>query len=223
MSAPCTEKKVRDPRVTIGHLGPSHLMTDANGAPQGIRTTVGDESDTRSAENDEEDEMTDAKTTAVATAGTDARPAEAATPGAEMALTGPLHSEYGRTTITDTVVSKIAGIAAREVPGVYALGGGTARAIGMLRERIPGSRTNLAQGVSVEVGEKQAAVDLEIVTEYGVSIADLAQGIRRNVINAVEQMTGLEVTEVNIVVNDVHLEGEDDDADDVADREPRVQ
>ena len=152
-----------------------------------------------------------------------------ATPaGTEVAVTGapdgPLHSEHGRTTIADTVVSKIAGIAAREVPGVYALGGGAARAIGMLRERIPGSRTNLAQGVSVEVGETQAAVDVEIVTEYGVSIADLAQGIRRNVINAVEQMTGLEVTEVNIAVNDVHLEGEDDaELEDVPVREPRVQ
>ncbi|MGY4771247.1 Asp23/Gls24 family envelope stress response protein [Kribbella sp. CWNU-51] len=124
--------------------------------------------------------------------------------------TGTLASTQGRTTIADTVVSKIAGIAAHEVTGVWALGGGAARAMGMMRDRIPGSRTNLSQGVSVEVGEKQAAVDIEIVAEYGVSIADLAQGIRRNVITAVERMTGLEVTEVNIAVNDIHLEGEDD-------------
>jgi uncharacterized alkaline shock family protein YloU len=141
--------------------------------------------------------------------------------------TGTLASTQGRTTIADTVVSKIAGIAAHEVTGVYALGGGAARAVGMLRERIPGSRTNLSQGVSVEVGEKQAAVDIEIVAEYGVSIADLAQGIRRNVITAVERMTGLEVTEVNIAVNDIHLEGEDDhetDTDtDTAPVERRVQ
>jgi uncharacterized alkaline shock family protein YloU len=130
----------------------------------------------------------------------------------------------GRTTIADIVVSKIAGIATREIDGVHALGGGAARAVGMLRERIPGSRTNLSQGVSVEVGEKQAAVDIELVAEYGVSIADLAGAIRGNVIAAVERMTGLEVTEVNITVSDVHLDGddEDDDAEDVP-AERRVQ
>jgi uncharacterized alkaline shock family protein YloU len=137
---------------------------------------------------------------------------------------GALSSEHGRTTIADTVVSKIAGIATREVDGVHNLGGGTARAVGMLRERIPGSRTNMAQGVGVEVGETQAAIDLAIVAEYGVSIADLAQGIRRNVIGAVERMTGLEVTEVNISVNDIHVEGEDDgDTDSESGPERRVQ
>lgn len=125
---------------------------------------------------------------------------------------GPLVSDQGRTTIADGVVSKIAGIAAREVAGVYDLGGGTARAVGALRERIPGSRTNLQQGVAVEVGERQTAVDIDIMAEYGVSIVDLSTGIRRNVIAAVERMTGLEVTEVNINVNDVHVEGEEEDA-----------
>jgi uncharacterized alkaline shock family protein YloU len=138
-------------------------------------------------------------------------------------LGGPLGSEQGRTTIADTVVSKIAGIATREVDGVHNLGGGTARAVGMLRERIPGSRTNMSQGVGVEVGETQAAIDLAIVAEYGVSIADLAQGIRRNVIDAVEQMTGLEVTEVNISVNDIHVEGDDDGDEAEAGSERRVQ
>jgi uncharacterized alkaline shock family protein YloU len=123
-----------------------------------------------------------------------------------------LVSSHGSTSIADTVVSKIAGIATREVSGVYALGGGATRMVGALRERIPGANTNHAQGVSVEVGEKQAAVDLDIVADYGVAITDLAAGIRRNVIAAVERMTGLEVTEVNITVNDVHLDdGSDDD------------
>jgi uncharacterized alkaline shock family protein YloU len=122
-----------------------------------------------------------------------------------------LASEHGKTTIADQVVSKIAGIATREVTGVHDLGGTAARTVGMLRERIPGSRTNLSQGVSVEVGEKQAAIDLQIIAEYGVGIADLAEAIRRNVISAVERMTGLEVTEVNIAVSDIHLEGEDDE------------
>ncbi len=127
-----------------------------------------------------------------------------------------LVSSLGKTTIAETVVSKIAGIATREVDGVHAVGGGTARAVGALRERIPGARTNHAQGVSVEVGEKQAAVDLDIVADYGVAITGLAEGIRRNVINSVERMTGLQVTEVNITVHDVYLDDgsntEDDDA-----------
>ncbi|MCZ4275650.1 Asp23/Gls24 family envelope stress response protein [Rhodococcus sp. BGS-1C] len=130
----------------------------------------------------------------------------------ESALVG----STGRTTIADTVVSKIAGIATREVQGVHDVGGGTSRAIGALRERIPGARVNQSQGVSVEVGERQAAIDIDIVAEYGVSIADLAAGIRRNVITAVERMTGLEVTEVNIVVHDVYLDEGDDDSQEVA-------
>lgn len=132
---------------------------------------------------------------------------------------GALVSEQGRTSIADTVVSKIAGIATREISGVHDLGGGAARAVGALRERIPGSRTNLSQGVAVEVGERQAAVDLDIVAEYGVAIADLAGAIRRNVISSVEAMTGLEVTEVNITVHDIHLEGEVDDSE----TSPRVE
>lgn len=137
-----------------------------------------------------------------------------ATPSTEVVKTpsnGPLVTTQGRTSIADTVVSKIAGIATREVSGVHDLGGNTARAVGALRERIPGSRTNLSQGVNVEVGERQAAVDVDLIAEYGVSIADLASGVRRNVIGSVERMTGLEVTEVNITVLDVHLEGDDSD------------
>lgn len=123
-----------------------------------------------------------------------------------------LVSSQGKTSIADTVVSKIAGIATREVSGVYDVGGGASRVVGALRERIPGASVNHSQGVSVEVGEKQAAVDIDIVAEYGVSLADLATGIRRNVIAALERMTGLEVTEVNITVHDDHLdEGSDDE------------
>jgi len=125
-----------------------------------------------------------------------------------------LVSDQGRTAIADTVVSKIAGLAAREISGVHDLGGGAARAVGALRERIPGSRTNHSQGVAVEVGERQTAVDLDIVAEYGVAIADLAAAIRRNVIGSVEQMTGLEVTEVNITVHDVFVDdGSEPDPD----------
>jgi uncharacterized alkaline shock family protein YloU len=134
-----------------------------------------------------------------------------------------LVSSQGRTTIADTVVSKIAGIATREVQGVHAVGGGASRAIGALRERIPGARVNQSQGVSVEVGERQAAVDIDIVADYGVSIADLAAGIRRNVINAVERMTGLEVTEVNIVVHDIYLDDGSDEEETTETASTRVQ
>ncbi len=124
---------------------------------------------------------------------------------------GPLFTEHGRTTIANIVVSKIAGIATREVNGVHAVGGTTARTVGALRERIPGSSTNLSQGVTVEVGERQAAVDLDIVADYGVALSDLAEGIRANVMDSIQRMTGLEVTEVNIMIHDVFLEGDDSD------------
>lgn len=127
---------------------------------------------------------------------------------------GTLVTERGKTTIADTVVAKIAGIAAREVSGVHDLGGSSARAMGTIRERIPGARTNQSQGVAVEVGERQAAVDIDLVADYGVAIADLAAGVRRNVITTVERMTGLEVTEVNITVHDVFLDdGSEGEAD----------
>ena len=127
----------------------------------------------------------------------------------------------GTTTIADVVVAKIAGIAAREIEGVHDLGGQAARVVGRLRETLPGS-PDLTQGVSVEVGERQAAVDIGIVAEYGVAIHDLAAGIRSNVINAIEGMTGLEVTEVNITVHDVHFTGEDQNESSLA-IEPRVK
>ncbi len=161
---------------------------------------------TSTASNDESTQKD--RTTTGATQGTGSTQSQGSS-SAGRELTPTKGSEHGRTTIADTVVSKIAGIATREVEGVYDLGGTTERAIGLLRERIPVGNTNLSQGVSVEVGQKQAAVDLQIIAEYGVGIADLATGIRRNVISSIERMTGLEVTEVNIAVNDIHVEDED--------------
>lgn len=122
-----------------------------------------------------------------------------------------LQTSKGNTTIADGVVQKIASLAAREVSGVHELGGSAARALSAIRERIPGSSQSSGHGVSVEVGERQAAVDLELVAEYGLSIAELARAVRRNVISAVEGMTGLEVTEVNVAVNDIHLPSDDGD------------
>ncbi|MFE1852278.1 Asp23/Gls24 family envelope stress response protein [Streptomyces sp. NPDC002387] len=119
----------------------------------------------------------------------------------------------GKTTIADGVVAKIAGMAAREVPGIHNLGAGMARAIGAMRERVPGPGGSVAQGVKVEVGERQAALDLDVVVEYGVSIVDVARDVRTNVIDAVERMTGLEVVEVNITVDDVHLPDEEEESE----------
>ncbi len=131
-----------------------------------------------------------------------------------------LTTSQGQTTIADTVVSKIAGISARDVSGVYELGGsgGTAKAVSSIRGRIPGASQSASQGVSVEVGETQAAIDLGVIVEFGVAIADLAQAVRQNVISSVERMTGLDVTEVNVSVNDIHLPSDDKEPE-----ESRVQ
>ncbi|CAM5559264.1 Asp23/Gls24 family envelope stress response protein OS=Streptomyces alboniger OX=132473 GN=CP975_07735 PE=3 SV=1 [Streptomyces alboniger] len=124
---------------------------------------------------------------------------------------GGAPASRGRTTIADGVVEKIAGLAARDVEGVHAMGGGLARTFGAVRDRVPGGSKSVSRGVKAEVGEVQTALDLEIVVEYGVSIADVARDVRENVVAAVERMTGLEVVEVNIAVSDVKLPDEDDE------------
>ena len=123
----------------------------------------------------------------------------------------------GQISVAEGVVQKIAGKACREVSGVHAMGTGSTRAFGAMRERIPGSSgPNVAQGVGVEVGETEAAVDLDIVVEYGVSIAELGRSIQRNVKQSVERMTGLRVVEVNVAVDDVYLPGTGSDDQDTA-------
>jgi len=125
----------------------------------------------------------------------------------------------GKTTIDDTVVSKVAGIAAREVNGVHSLGNGAARAIGALRDAI-GQRDH-GQGVKVEVGEKQVAADITIVAEYPVPLQQVADGVRQAVTRSLQQIVGMEVTEVNVTVQDVYIPGDDDDNDDK--KESRVE
>jgi uncharacterized alkaline shock family protein YloU len=151
---------------------------------------------------------------------------EAKVPGAREAGRGDASGDGGgRTQIADGVVAKIAGMAAREIGGVHAMGGGTARAVGAVRDAVTGGgadRGSVSRGVSVEVGESQAAVDIDLVVEYGAAIQDLAASVRRNVATAVERMTGLEVTEINIRVDDIHLPDEDQD-DDSDDSGPRVR
>lgn len=152
---------------------------------------------------------------------------ETSSSAATMATTVPgqrrasaeLATERGRTSISDVVVEKVVAIATREVDGVYSMGTGAARMIGAVRQRVPGTRASDTQGVSVEVGERQAAADLDVVVEYGVSIPDMAASVRANVIGSVERICGLDVTEVNIGIDDVHLP--DDQETDTS--SPRVQ
>lgn len=119
----------------------------------------------------------------------------------------------GQTTIADQVVSKVAGLAVREIEGVYALGNSAARALGAIRDAV-GMDENIKQGVSVEVGQTQAAVDLIVIAEYPYPIHKVADDVRDAVFKAIEDIVGLEVTEVNIKIADVHIETDDDEDSD---------
>ena len=121
-----------------------------------------------------------------------------------------LQTSTGTTRIADNVVAKIAGLAARDIPGVFSMGSGMSRRVGQLRSLIPGSGQAADQGVSVEVGQREAAVDLNIVTWYGQSIVEISEAVRRNVVGQVEGMCGLKVIEVNIQVDDIHVESIED-------------
>src|SRR5918999_4125940 len=115
----------------------------------------------------------------------------------------PLQSDKGVTKIGDAVVSQIAGIAAQEVEKVQ-MGGGATAAVGGFLQSVTSASSggNYSRGVSVEVGEEEAAIDLTMAVEYGVSIPQVTEAVRRNVTNRVESLVGLRVTEVNITVND---------------------
>jgi len=117
---------------------------------------------------------------------------------------GPLQTDRGNTTIADSVVSKIAGIAAQEVDGIR-MGSGASQTASNLLGSITGGggSSSQTQGVSVEVGQEEAALDLTLTAEYGKSIPQLAEAVRRNVSNRVESLVGLRVTEVNITVQNI--------------------
>lgn len=114
---------------------------------------------------------------------------------------------YGVVKIVDDVVALIAELAAKEVKGVVSMSGGIADSI----TEILGKK-NTSKGVKVEVGEKEAAVDLYVIVEYGVRIPDVSWQIQENVKKAVENMTGLHVVEVNIHIQGVHMEKEPKEA-----------
>lgn len=115
----------------------------------------------------------------------------------------------GRTTISDTAVAKVIGVAARGVAGVHALGSGASRSIGAIREVV--GATDLTQGIRVEVGESQVAVDIILVAEYGYPLQNLANTVRAAVYTAVEDLVGRNVIEVNIEITDVYLPAPDSD------------
>jgi uncharacterized alkaline shock family protein YloU len=127
-----------------------------------------------------------------------------------------LQSDRGTTSIADSVVTKVAGMAAREVAGVHALGGGASRALGAVAAKV-GMADERSQGVSAEVGERETAIDLTVVVDYGESIPRVASAVRENVIKRVEGLTGLKVGEVNVEVDDLYFGEEDSD-----DEESRV-
>lgn len=115
----------------------------------------------------------------------------------------PTGDEYGKVLFSDDVVATIAGLAATDVKGVAAMSGGIANGIA---EKL--GRKSLAKGVKVQVGEKEAAVDLYIIVDYGVKVPEVAWNIQESVKKAIETMTGLSVIEVNIHVQGVSFEKE---------------
>lgn len=119
----------------------------------------------------------------------------------------PLQTDRGNTIIQDTVVAKVAGIAAQEVEGIR-MGSGASQAVGGILGSITGG-AGQTQGVSVEVGQEEAAVDLTLTAEYGKSIPQISEAVRRNVINRIESLVGLRVTEVNITVSNIYFPQEE--------------
>ena len=126
--------------------------------------------------------------------------------GSASAATGaggsPLQTDRGNTTIADSVVSKISGIAAQEVDGIR-MGSGASQTASNLLGSITGGSGGQTTGVTVEVGQEEAAVDLTLTVEYGKSVAQIAEAVRRNVSNRIENLVGLRVTEVNISVSNI--------------------
>ena len=123
----------------------------------------------------------------------------------------PLKTDRGQTSIQDGVVAKVAGIAAQEVEGIRMGGGGSQAAGSIMSSLTGGSGGGQTRGVAVEVGEEEAAVDLSMTAEYGKSIPQLSEAVRRNVVNRVENLVGLNVTEVNITVTNIFFPQQEQD------------
>jgi uncharacterized alkaline shock family protein YloU len=113
----------------------------------------------------------------------------------------PLVTERGRTTISDSVVSQIAGMAAQEVEGVH-MGGSASRAASGVWGSISGSEST-TRGVSAVIGTVEAAIDLKMGIEYGRNLLQTVEEVRRRISERVQNMTGLRVTELNATINDI--------------------
>ena len=123
-----------------------------------------------------------------------------------------LVGDDGKTVVHNQVVAKIAGLAVQEIEGVQRLVPyGPGQTVSSFAKTI--TRSSMHElGVNVEVGQKEAAVDVRIITSYGASIPAVADGVRRNVTDRIQQMTGLKVVEVNIDVVDLYFpDGEDEE------------
>jgi len=130
----------------------------------------------------------------------------------------PLEGEHGSTRVGDPVVSRIAGMAAREVEGVH-MGGSASRAVGGVLGSITGSDSQ-KRGVSVEVGRTEAAIDLTVGIEYGRNILDLVGQVRNRITQRVESLTGLRVTELNVTVSHIIFHEGESNGQEETRREP---
>jgi uncharacterized alkaline shock family protein YloU len=127
-----------------------------------------------------------------------------------------LAARRGTTTVANEVVEKITGIAARDVPGVYDLGGDTVRLLTSVREKLHLGDESKAQGVSVRLNGKQADLSITIVLEYGFVVSSVTDKVREKVISAVETLLDLDVTNVDILVDDVHIDEDGPVGDDAS-------
>lgn len=214
MTDVASEIEVRRQAGTAETPGPS-----GNGAAPEKPTTTEDKADATAAETEAEPEpgvverVSDQVSEAVERANEVVERAAAASGRVASAVVERLRNnaelavERGTTSIADEVVEKIAGIAVREVPGVYDIGGDVARLVAGLKERIGlgDADDETDRGMRVRLNGRTAEVNVTLVIEYGFVVHSVAEKVRTKVINAVESLLGLEVTEVNILVDDVHV------------------
>ncbi|WP_226555482.1 Asp23/Gls24 family envelope stress response protein [Priestia aryabhattai] len=116
------------------------------------------------------------------------------------------HQNTHQNTLTfeDQVIKKIAGMAANEIKGILSMSGGF---MSGLTDRFR-STEDITKGINAEVGEKQVALDLKVIVEYGKNVPAIFSETVHNVKKSVHDMTGLEVVEVNMHVEDVMTRSE---------------
>ncbi len=112
----------------------------------------------------------------------------------------------GTTAVAGDVVEKVAGFAAEQVDGVFDLGGDVARAMNTIKERLGLGEGTSRRGVHVEQSGDQVRITLTLVVQFGHPAMQVAEQVRENVIAAVETMMALDVTECNVIIDDIHVE-----------------